>query len=190
MIHQKNKNMQNKSSILIFDTNIFLTGIDFNLIEGLIYTTPTIIEEIKVKKYLKKNQNILYRIQAALENQKLIIRPPEKKYVEEVIIKAKITGDYSALSDADKELIALALELTETNECEVKLFSNDYSIENVSSELKIPFFPLFKHGIKSKIFWEVYCPQCKTTHKVEDLHKTCEICGSIMKRRPKSNKLY
>lgn len=190
MIHQKNKNMQNKSSISIFDTNIFLTGIDFNLFDGLIYTTPAIIEEIKVKRYLKKNQNILYKIQAALENQKLIIRPPEKKYIQEVIIKSKVTGDYSALSETDKELIALALELTEIDEYKVKLFSNDYSIENVSFELKIPFFPLFKQGIKSKILWEVYCPHCKNPHKVEDLHKTCEICGSIMKRRPKSNKIY
>ena len=60
MIHQKNSNMKEKSTIFIFDANIFLTGIDFNVIEGKIYTTPKIIEEIRVKKYQDKNNIPLF----------------------------------------------------------------------------------------------------------------------------------
>ena len=66
MIHQKNRNMKNLSPILIFDANIFLTGIDFHLFKGIIYTTPLIIEEVKVRKYKDKNRNIMNKIAAAI----------------------------------------------------------------------------------------------------------------------------
>lgn len=182
--------MKEKSSIYIFDTNIFLTGIDFNIIEGDIYTTPSIVEEVKASKYLEKNRNILYKINAAIETKKLKIKSPKNKFVNKVKEIAKKTGDLNALSDADKELIALTLELAESRSEFVKIYSNDYSIENVCSELSIPFSSLYKDGIEFKIIWEIYCPYCKKIHQVEDLNKMCEICGSKLKRRPKNNIIY
>jgi UPF0271 protein len=190
MTHQKNNEMKIQLPKLVFDTNIFLTGIDFNLIEGIIYTTPNIIEEIDVKKYSNKNQNVLNKIYVALERKKLVIKTAEAKYLEEVIKKSKITGDYGALSNADIELIALALELFKIDEDNVILFSNDYSLENVSSELKIPFYPLFKEGIQKKIIWEIYCPNCKIIHDADDLYRNCETCGMKLKRRPKTIMRY
>lgn len=177
--------MKKKVTIYIFDTNIFLTGIDFNLFEGVIYTTPSIIEEVKDRRYIEKNRNILNKINAAIETNKLKIKFPENKYIEKVKNISKKTGDFKALSDADKELIALTIELIEKSNKKVKMYSNDYSIENVCSELKIHFSPLYKDGIESKITWEVYCPHCKNIHKAEDLNKICEICGSKLRRRPK-----
>ena len=50
---------QKKSLILVFDTNIFLTGIDFNIFNEKVYTTSKIFDEIDVNKYLNKNRNIL-----------------------------------------------------------------------------------------------------------------------------------
>lgn len=190
MIHLKNSDMKAKSLIYIFDTNIFLTGIDFNLIEGIIYTTPSIIEEVKVSKYIDKNRNILNKINVAIETRKLKIKSPKSKYVTKIKEISKKTGDFNALSEADKELIALTLELTESQDEFVKIYSNDYSIENVCSELNIPFSSLYKVGIESKIIWEIYCPQCKIIHQVEDLYKKCEICGTKLKRRPKNNIIY
>ncbi|NVM36359.1 MAG: hypothetical protein HWN81_12245 [Candidatus Lokiarchaeota archaeon] len=177
--------MKKKVTIYIFDTNIFLTGIDFNLIEGFIYTTPSIIEEVKDRRYVEKNRNIINKINVAIETNKLKIKFPENKYINKIKDISKKTGDFKALSDADKELIALTIELIEKSNKKVKMYSNDYSIENVCSELKIPFSPLFKDGIESKITWEVYCPNCKNIHKAEDLNKICEICGLKLRRRPK-----
>ncbi len=173
----------------IFDTNIFLKGLEFNLIPGIIYTTPRIIEEIKFYKYKEKNRNILNRIQVALDNKKLIIKSPMEKYSKIVEEKAKNTGDFNALSEADKQLIALAVELIDTENQNVILFSDDYSIENVCSELNISYSPLYKEGIETKIMWEVYCSFCQKTFKAEDLKRRCEICGSKLKRRPKSKEL-
>jgi len=180
--------MNNKVSHLVFDTNIFLKGLEFNLIPGTIYTTPTIIDEIKVEKYKDKNRNILYRIKVALESKKLIIKSPLEKYYKIVEKKARKTGDFNALSEPDKHLIALAIELIEKNNQNVILFSNDYSIENVCSELNIRYSPIYKEGIEVKIIWEVYCSACQKIFKSDDLKKSCEVCGSKLKRRPKNKK--
>jgi len=185
MIHQKNNNMNANQEISLFDTNIFLTGIDFNLFKGIIYTTPKIINEINVDKYKERNRNIFTKIQAAIVSKKLIVKHPFEEFILRVEEYSKITGDYKALSIADKELIALSLELKETKNGNVKLYTNDYTMENLCSELNIPFSPIHKKGIKSKIIWEVYCPFCDNIHKSEDLYKTCGMCGFKLKRRKK-----
>jgi len=97
--------------------------------------------------------------------------------------KSKVTGDIKALSKPDLDLVALALELMNTTNNEIILYTNDYSMENLCSELAIKFKTLFKNGIKNKIYFEVYCPYCKTTYKSEDLNKRCERCGLKLKRR-------
>ncbi|MFX1501008.1 MAG: NOB1 family endonuclease [Promethearchaeota archaeon] len=177
--------MKEKDVINIFDANIFLTGLDFNIIKGIIYTTPSIIEEVENRKYKEKNRNIINKIKVAIETNKLKIKLPELNYIEKIKTVSKKTGDFNALSNADKDLIALTLELTEKFNTPVIMFSNDYSIENVCSELMIPFLPLYKEGIGYKITWQVYCPQCQTIHDAKDLNRICEICGSKLRRRPK-----
>ncbi|MFX1311280.1 MAG: NOB1 family endonuclease [Promethearchaeota archaeon] len=179
--------MNDKYHIAVFDTNIFLSGIDFNIFKNSIYTTPNVIEEVKVHKYLVKNRNILNKIYAAIESKKLRIKSPDIKFLQDVNEKSKKTGDFSALSNIDKELIALTLELSVNYNHKVKLYTNDYSIENVCAVFNIPYISLYKNGIDKKIIWEVYCPNCKIIHKAEDFNKTCEICGLRLKRRPKSN---
>ncbi|MHA1292774.1 MAG: NOB1 family endonuclease [Promethearchaeota archaeon] len=177
--------MSEKKPIFIFDTNIFLMGIEFNIIDGIIYTTPRIIEEIKNKRYIEKNRNIINRIDAAINNGKLLVKNPLDKYLSKVEIKSRLTGDYNALSKADKELIALTLELLEKTKEKTVIYTNDYSIENLCSEMGIPYSPLLKKGIKSKVIWEIYCPFCKDIHDPQDFNKICDICGSTFKRRPK-----
>jgi rRNA maturation endonuclease Nob1 len=177
--------MNEKTQIYIFDANIFLTGIDFNVIEGTIYTTSSIIEEVNHRRYKEKNRNILNKINAAIETRKLKLKTPKNKYISKINKISRVTGDFNALSDADKELLAISLELLENRGENILFYSNDYSIENVCSELNIPYSPLFKDGIESKIIWEIYCPYCKKTYRAESLNKICEICGNKLRRRPK-----
>lgn len=177
--------MKEKESISILDTNIFLTGIDFNLFRGTVYTTPKIISELNVDKYKSRNRNIFTKIQAAISSKKLLVRHPQEEYVLRIDDKSKITGDYKALSIADKEVIALSLELMESFNEKVRLYTNDYSMENLCSELDIPCSPIHKKGIKSRIMWEVYCPFCNDTREAEDLYRNCGVCGQKLKRRPK-----
>ncbi len=181
----KNKDRDRREKISIFDANIFLTGIDFNIFDEIIFTTPGIINEIKINK---THRSILNKIQVAIETKKLRVRIPEKKYIQEIERKSMITGDFNALSREDKDLLALALELREESDQNIRMYTNDYSIENVCSKLNIPFSPIFKEGIKKMIIWEIYCPFCKQIYNTDDLSKNCERCGSPLKRRPNRNK--
>ncbi len=174
-----------KSLILIFDTNIFLTGIDINLFPNKIYTTPEIIDEIEVERYESRNRNIINRIKAAIESKMLIIKNPSEKYVNQTKATARITGDIKALSDQDYSIIALALDLMNSQHYDIELFTNDYSIQNVCFELNITVRSLYKSGIEHQIKFEVFCPHCQTIHNCDKLNDFCEMCGSRLKRRPK-----
>ncbi|MFO7794869.1 MAG: NOB1 family endonuclease [Promethearchaeati archaeon] len=178
----------NEDKIIVLDTNIFLLGIDFNMINGQLYTVPGILDEIRVERYLEKNRNILNRIEYALSSRKLILMNPEKKYIEEVRQVGQKTGDLNVLSETDLNLIALTLELERTKGKKVVLYTNDYSMENVCSELNLRYSPIAKDGIKKKRNYEIYCPYCREIHPSEDLGKKCERCGSKLKRRPKKSK--
>ena len=93
----------------------------------MIYTTPSILEEVKFSKNLEKNRNILNKIYAAIESKKLEIQSPKNEYIKRINSISKKTGDFKALSSADKELLALTLELKEYIEGEIKIYSNDAS---------------------------------------------------------------
>ena len=173
------------NSILVIDSNIFFIGIDLNIFKEIIYTTPKIIEEIEVDKYRNKNRNILNKIEVAIESKKLIIKEPSTKSLQLVEEKSKVTGDFKVLSAADKELIALTLELSISQNQDVVLYTNDYSMENLCSELNLKFSPLYKKGIQKHIIFEVYCPHCKKIYQTENLYKECEVCGTKLKRRPR-----
>jgi rRNA maturation endonuclease Nob1 len=158
-------------------------GIDFNVIPGKIYSVPGVLEEIKVKRYQDKNRNILNRISYARDTRQLILRVPTNSYVKEVEKKAKVTNDLRVLSDVDIKLIALALELKKTTKKKIILYTNDYSMENLCSELNITFSPLRRKGIKKRTLFEWYCPFCNIIK--QDNQPFCETCGSKLKRRPK-----
>jgi len=176
--------VRKKNSILIIDTNIFLTGIDFNLFEGEIYTTNKIFDEINVSRYRDKNRTILSRFQAALDNGKLHLKTPSEEYIKKVEDISETTGDKKALSDADKEIIALSLEFSLDGQNEVILYTNDYSMQNLCKALGIKFKPLFREGIKRGLKFEIYCPICKIVYDSDFLNRECEKCGLKLKRRP------
>ncbi|MBN1801211.1 MAG: hypothetical protein JW891_06865 [Candidatus Lokiarchaeota archaeon] len=174
------------SKILIFDTNIFLLGIDFNLIKGTIFTTPGVIKEISVEKYTEKNRTILQRIQVAIDRKKLIVKKPLKKYYDEIERKSLLTGDFNALSKTDKQVITLALELKEETKENIVVYTNDYSMENLCLQLKLEFSPVGKKGITGGIVWEIFCPFCKKLYDPTQLDRLCDRCGQKLIRRKKN----
>ena len=178
---------QKKIPILIFDTNIFLKGIDINVFKETVYTTPQVIKEIEVLKFSNKNRNILNIIEIAIVKEHLIIKNPNYEYIKRVVKRAEITGDILSLSKVDLELIALALELKETSSDDVILYSNDYSVQNLSSEMKIKFRGIHKKGIMEQKIFELFCPSCNRVYTFGTLDDHCEVCGSKLKRRSKKS---
>ena len=141
------------------------------------------MDELKVPKYIDRNRNILRRIEYAIETGKLVVKKSQDKYSNLVEEKSKSTGTSKVLSKNDVSLMGLVLELMDTYSEDIILYTNDYSMENLCIMLKIRFKPLYKKGIEEKMYFEVYCPYCKTLQKPEDLNKKCERCGLHLKKR-------
>ncbi len=141
------------------------------------------MKELKVPNYINRNRNILRRVELAIETGKLVVKKSKDKYINIVEEKSKSTGTTKVLSKNDISLMGLVLELMDTYPEDIMLYTNDYSMENLCTMLKIRFKPLYKKGIEERMYFEVYCPYCKTLHNPEDLYKKCERCGLQLKKR-------
>lgn len=96
--------------------------------------------------------------------------------VSEAQSAAVATGDLPRLSNVDLEIIAIAIQTGE------KLFTDDYSIQNVCRKLGHPFEAVSNRKSEQLWAWELRCIGCKSTRKVETSEEMdCKICGSPMK---------
>ncbi len=150
----------------IIDTSAILSG-KLNL-NSEDYVFPSgVIEEVK-------NGNFKYILDSV---EKIDIRSPEIKYVNEVIKIAKETGDFYVLSKTDIDVIALALEFNGI------IISDDYAIQNIAAYLNIPYNGASISTISKRIKWKYRCTGC---HKIFfDYAKICPVCGHNVKRYTK-----
>lgn len=166
-------------SSLVLDAGAFYAGTAFLSSAGeqeerqlLLYTTPAVFEEIR---HIKASFSALEALQ---ESGKLAIRDPGQGQLDEVVRTARITGDIGILSEADKSIIALALQL------KAQLVTDDYSAANVASALQIAVKPATAgKGIKEVRRWIFYCAGCSRTFgpgKAE-----CPYCGNRLRRKYK-----
>ena len=89
---------------------------------------------------------------------------------------ASMTGDLPRLSPVDLEILALAILTGE------KLFTDDYSLQNVYRSLGHDFESVSNKKSTQQWGWQLRCIGCKATKKVESqTEQECEICGSPMK---------
>lgn len=155
----------------VLDASALLSGIDFSL-DNELYTSPMIIEEVKRGKMHIKLE---YLIDAGLK-----ILSPSENAVDRVIISAKKTKDIDRISKSDLEILSLAIELNAT------LLTDDYSIQNLASILKIKYQSIVQKGIKKEIEWQYRCKGCGRYW--EKMYKDCPICGSDLKTTFKRSK--
>ena len=112
---------------------------------------------------------------------------PEKylKLVDEIISKS---GDSLRLSFPDKKLISLAYMMYKEGN-NVKVITDDYSIQNTLKIIDIPYSGIITDGIKGIYNWKKVCEGCKKEYGDDYPFDDCEICGSkIFKKRIKVNK--
>ena len=139
--------------VIVLDTSAFLAGFDpFSLSEEQV-TVPKVEEEIR------KNSIILVRFKTALENGKLKVKAPSEEFLNKVKASSTKVGDSFLLSETDKQLLALALELKATGYAP-QIVTDDYSIQNVATQLGIEFLALATFGIKRLLEWIQCLPAC------------------------------
>ena len=164
--------------VFVLDTSAFLAGFDpFSLSEEQV-TVPKVEEEIR------RNSIINTRFRAAIENGKLKVKAPPPEFLNKVNVLATNLGDSHLLSEADSQLLALALEFKAEGYAP-RIVSDDYSIQNVATLMGIEFSALATFGIKRLLEWTRYCPACHKEYPSNVSANECLICGTKLKRKPR-----
>ena len=169
----------------ILDTSALLSGKEFLIKDEFeLVTVPSV--EAELKRGPSSPDDDWTEIQLKFEylvNTGLEIIQPSDESVAEVKAAAGRSGDIKRLSDTDIELLALGLELGSKTE-DVCLLTDDYSIQNICTELKINYQPVMEKGITHKVQWQYRCIGCGKIW--DEPIEECPVCGSRV--RTKVNK--
>jgi endoribonuclease Nob1 len=138
----------------------------------------------EVKKELIAGSMPWMRFNAAVENRKLTVRSPKSSVFQDIQEASRKVGDMRYLSEADMQVLALALELKGRGLSPV-IVTDDYSIQNVANKIGVEFTSLMTFGIKFRFKWILYCPACYRKYPSDYKFKICEVCGTELKRKPK-----
>ena len=164
--------------VIVLDTSAFLAGFDPFSLGTEQVTVPRVEEEIL------RNSMIKMRFETAIESGKLKVRAPSQEASDSARASASKVGDSFKLSEADMQLLALAVEL-KTEGYVPQIVTDDYSIQNVAKQLGIEFVALATFGIKRLLEWIRYCPACHRIYPTNCKTKECQVCGTELKRKPR-----
>ena len=163
----------------VLDASAFING--FQLETDNNFTVSEITAEIK-------DFESRLKFDTAIEENKLVIQdvlPECIDAVEEIISQS---GDILRLSYPDKKLISLAYMLFKEG-MNVKVITDDYTIQNTLKIMEIPYSGIITEGIKGVDNWKKVCEGCKKEYGEDYPFEDCEICGSkIFKKRIKVTK--
>ena len=165
---------------MVLDTSAFVGGFDPFTIHEEQVAPPTVEEEVK------RNSMTLLRFSTAVESGRLKIFAPAQEFLDTVKASATSIGDSFFLSETDNQVLALALEI-KTRGDNPQIVTDDYSIQNVATKLRIDFVSVVTFGIRRQLSWIRYCPACYRTYPANYKSKTCSICGTDLKRKPQRN---
>lgn len=164
--------------VVVLDTSAFVAGYDpFSMSEEQV-TVPKVEEEIR------RNSMIKMRFETAIESGKVKVKTPTQEASNKAKASASKVGDSFKLSDADMQLLALALEL-KAEGYTPQIVTDDYSIQNVATQMGIEFLALATFGIKRLLEWIRYCPACHREYPANSKSKECKVCGTELKRKPR-----
>ncbi|MCJ7570883.1 MAG: NOB1 family endonuclease [Candidatus Thermoplasmatota archaeon] len=164
---------KDKKKIFIIDTSAILSGKPLSFGNAELITTINIEQEIKPggRDYL----NYIY-----LKEKCLILKTPSKDSLKKIKETIEKTGDIDRLSIFDTEILAIAFDENKQKDVEVAILTDDYSIQNVATYLKIKFNSINQNGIIKKFKWISRCRGCGK--KFKDNISICPICGSDTKK--------
>ncbi|MCW4046273.1 MAG: DNA-binding protein [Candidatus Bathyarchaeota archaeon] len=163
---------------MVLDTSAFLAGYDPFSVNDPQVTVPSVEEE------LRTNSMAWVRFKTAAENGKIKIKTPTEERWNKAKASASKVGDSFFLSETDTQLLALALEL-KAEGFNPQIITDDYSIQNVATQMGIEFASLATFGIRRLLEWMRYCPACHTEYPADYSSTTCTVCGTELKRKPR-----
>jgi len=162
---------------IILDTSAFIAGFDPLSVADEVWSVPS------VERELASNSLPWTRFKTAIESGKLRVKTPSRTFLERVKESSKTVGDALFLSEVDLQVLALALELEDMRRIPL-IVTDDYSIQNVADQVGVEFASLMTFGIRYRHHWIMYCPACYRKYPPDYRNKTCNVCGTKLKRKP------
>jgi endoribonuclease Nob1 len=159
--------------VLVLDTSAFIMGFNPTR-EGEVYTVPSVEDE------LLRGTMTQLRFHVNKEKGKVILRFPSPRSLGSVDAISSKVGEKGHVSQADREVVALALDLKQDGQ-EPVIVSDDYAVQNMAEHLHLSYGSLANFGIAHKFDWIMYCPACHRRSKGPE--KTCRVCGTELKRK-------
>ena len=163
----------------VLDASAFING--FKPTSQYNYTVPEITAEIK-----DFESRLLY--DSAVDDGILIVQDVDRKYLDKTEENISKSGDVLRLSQPDTKLIAMAYMFSKQGK-NVKVISDDYTIQNTLKIMNIPYSGIITEGIKEIYNWKKVCRGCKKEFEENYPFDDCDVCGfKIFKKRIKVNK--
>ncbi|MFH1588403.1 MAG: hypothetical protein ABIA76_03645 [Candidatus Diapherotrites archaeon] len=150
--------------LFVIDAAYLINGLGFEKGKQFI-TVPSVLGE-----FLDLSTKIL--AENAVNEEKLKIIEPKQEFLD----KVNASSLSPRLSNADRELCALALELKKEKKS-FKVLTDDYSLQNFLSHNKIKFQPVLMEGIQKEAVFEKQCIQCRKKFSFESGMRECDVCG-------------
>ena len=126
----------------------------------------SVVDEVSKGRAGQRMDNLL---SAGLE-----VRDPSDDSRSQVEFNAKMMGEDTRLSRADKDVLALAMDIG------VPAISDDYSIQNVAASVGVDTIPFKQDGIEEIWRWGIRCPGCYRWFK-EAKAAECPVCGTELR---------
>lgn len=146
----------------VLDASALLSGRQF---PGDLYTVPAVLREVR-------RHGLTSALEAILETQVRVLSA-DASSLGRVRAVSESTGDAPRLSPADRDLLALALDLSAI------LVTDDYSIQNVARVLGVTYETVLAPGIREQWRWSYRCTGCGVVWP--EWHKECPTCGKPLR---------
>lgn len=139
-------------------------------------TTPEVLFEIQLSGATGRRLEHLLAAGLGVES-------PAAMHAKAVERMAKEAGSEGRLSDADRSVLALALQYRD----HASLLSDDYTVLDLARRLGVHAEPVSKAGITSTQDWRVRCAGCGRHFTDRKAGQPCPICGSELRLKPRRN---
>ncbi len=161
--------------LFVLDSSALINDPNFSFEEKHQYlTTQAVVNELK-------SIETSHLIENALHHKMLSIKNPSTGTSQKIMDLVAEKG-FKPLAKADVSVLALAQELKEEG-LAFQVLTDDYSIQNFLSILKIPFSSIIQGEIRKTISFEKVCPACNKIFSPGFKEKVCSNCGTPLKSR-------
>lgn len=148
----------------VLDASVFFSDI---IPDGELFTTPSVCDELVD---IRAKGNFEKHCAAGLT-----VVSPARESLQAVEIAAVKSRDSSVISPTDRDLLALARELSGV------LYTDDFAIQNVAAVLGVETRPILQRKAR-QIRWKYRCTGCGRYY---DHDGECLVCGAAIKRKLK-----